>query len=949
MEPEKIVIRGAREHNLKNITVEIPKKKLVLLTGVSGSGKSSLAFDTLFAEGQRRYVESLSAYARQFLGQLEKPHYDTISGLSPTIAIEQKAASNNPRSTVGTITEIYDYQRVLFARVGQQHCYQCGKPVSPQSPQQIADEVMLWPERSKLVLMAPLVENRKGEHQDLLDTARKAGFIRVMINGEQHELAEELQLDKKKKHTIQLVVDRIVLKPEVRSRLNDSIETCLTHGKGTMLIQRDGGEQFYFSEHNACVSCGISFPPLTPQLFSFNNPQGMCAECNGLGTTMTVAEKTVVPDPTLSIRDGAIEPWSKRFETDDSWTLARLTALCDELEIDMAVPFGSLPDEHKEVLLYGYGKRVSVPRRSGRGVYRTRYEGICHVILRRYKETTSDAMRQQYQKYFQNDDCPSCSGSRLRPEARAVFIGGRSIDDLNRSTIEELHHFFCDLSLSGNRKLIAEEIVKEIQGRLQFLMNVGLDYLTMNRSGPTLSGGESQRIRLASQLGSELSGVVYVLDEPSIGLHQRDNRRLIETLERMRDIGNTVVVVEHDQETIEHADHVIDFGPGAGRLGGDVVFSGTLKQLKAHPSSLTGGYLSGRHSIPIPPTRRAATGFLTIRGANENNLKDIDVSIPLGVLTVVTGVSGAGKSSLVRNILYPALTHRVNRAASSRRIGGYRTIEGWEAIDKVVNIDQKPIGRTPRSNPATYTKVFDLIREVFAQTPDARMFGYKAGRFSFNVKGGRCENCGGAGVIQIEMHFLADVYVPCEVCGGKRYNHATLKVHFKGRSICGVLDATVDEVAEMFTNHPNVIRVLRTLQDVGLGYMPLGQSSTTLSGGEAQRIKLSRELAKRSTGKTFYILDEPTTGLHFDDIRKLLTVVQRLVAAGNSVLIIEHNLDVIKCADHVIDLGPEGGHRGGEIVANGSPEAICQIENSYTGQFLRSILSPTRRKQKKAI
>jgi excinuclease ABC subunit A len=938
MEPEFIHIRGARQHNLRIDELRIPKRKLVVFTGVSGSGKSSLAFDTLYAEGQRRYVESLSSYARQFLGQMDKPLYDHIGGLSPTIAIEQKTASANPRSTVGTITEIYDYLRVLYARVGVQHCPACDRVVQPLSPQEIVGEVRRL--KGPLLLLAPLVENRKGEFRELLGDLSSRGFVRVRHNGRVLRLDGGIVLDKKRKHTLELVVDRVDPAATETARLSDSVETTLREGDGTLIAlpREEDGPPLRLSQHRACAACRIGLPELSPQSFSFNSPLGMCPTCNGLGRQMAMDPDLVVPDKDLSIRGGAIEPWASIMARGDGWNYNIFLALQEEFGIDMDRPWRQLAPAQRDLVLYGTGsRRVTVQwnHRHGSGRFALRFEGVLNSMMRRFTETKSEAMRQYYQRYFSDAACPECQGHRLRPESRAVRVGGTTIVDVVRLSVGEAARHFRDLALEGSRALVAAEVLKEINARFGFLEAVGLDYLTLDRGGPSLSGGEAQRIRLASQLGSELSGVMYVLDEPSIGLHQRDNLRLIETLRRLRDNGNTVIVVEHDAETIESADHVVDFGPGAGALGGRVVFSGPPARLR-QSSGLTGRYLGGDMRIEVPAARRAGQGEVAVLGAAEHNLKAIDVSFPLGTLTAVTGVSGAGKSSLVLGILYPALARKLYGTKGA--VGAHRGLRGLDQIDKAIHIDQTPIGRTPRSNPATYTKAFDVIRELFAQTTEARAFGYKPGRFSFNVRGGRCDACEGDGVKRVEMHFLPDVYVPCEVCRGKRYNDATLRIRFKELNIAQVLDLSVTEALQVFAAHPALRRILQTLADVGLDYVKLGQPAPTLSGGEAQRVKLSRELAKRATGRTLYILDEPTTGLHFDDIRKLLCVLDRLVSAGNTVVVIEHNLDVVKCADQVIDLGPEGGDRGGEIVALGTPEEVAAHPDSATGQFLRRVL-----------
>ena len=940
MEPDRIVITGARQHNLKHITVSIPKKALVVLTGVSGSGKSSLAFDTLYAEGQRRYIESLSAYARQFLGQMEKPLYDSIKGLAPTISIEQKTASSNPRSTVGTVTEIHDYLRVLWARVGRLSCHNCGRPVSQQSAQQIVQEVMRLAEGTKFLVLAPLVRERKGEHRDVIEQVRKGGFARVRLDGIVLSLEDDaVRLDKKKKHTIEAVVDRLIAKPGLAQRLTDSVETALRLGAGTLVIAAEGRKDEVLSEHRACHHCGISFPELSPQLFSFNSPQGMCPECSGLGTRMEMDPALVVPNPELSVNEGAVKPLGAVGEA-TTWGSDIVRAVARERAIDLNKPWKSLSEAHRRVILFGTGdERVSIRLKSswGSGAFKMRYEGAINSMLRRMRETKSEEMRQHYQKYLSSRPCSVCGGRRIRPEALGVKIAGRTIAEITALSVADAYAFFDSLALQGAEARIAVELLKEIRSRLRFLLDVGLNYLTLDRAAPSLSGGEGQRIRLASQIGSELTGVVYVLDEPSIGLHQRDNRKLIEALKHLRDIGNTVVVVEHDHEAMEEADWLIDFGPGAGRHGGEVVAAGTPEQVKKSKTSLTGRYLRGDLAIEVPAERRKGSGRrISVLGARENNLKGVNASFPLGLFVCVTGVSGAGKSTLVNHILYPAVARALH--GSDRAVGAHDKIDGLSEIDKVIDIDQSPIGRTPRSNPATYTKLFDLIRDFFAELPEARMHGYTPGRFSFNVKGGRCEACEGDGVKRVEMHFLPDVYVPCEVCHGRRFNDATLAVKYNNLSVADVLDQTVDEALVLFKNHPTIRRALETLADVGLGYIALGQSSPTLSGGEAQRVKLSRELSKRSTGRTLYVLDEPTTGLHFDDIKKLLRVLDRLVEGGNTVVVIEHNLDVIKTADWVIDMGPEGGDAGGRIVAEGTPEQVAAVSTSYTGRFLSKLV-----------
>ena len=938
-EPDFIVVEQARQHNLDVDYLEIPKRQLVTFTGVSGSGKSSLAFDTLYAEGQRRYVESLSAYARQFLGQLDRPDVEHLRGLSPTIAIEQKSASNNPRSTVGTITEIYDYLRVLYARVGVQHCHTCGKPVAGQSSEEIVRELRTLPEGTKLTLLAPLVTHRKGEFRDLFEELGGRGFLRVRVDGEIHRLDDPPKLDKKFKHTIELVADRVTIRSQDRQRLAESVELALREGKGEMRAEPEGGEPLVFSENRMC--CGFSFPELSPQSFSFNSPLGFCEACNGLGTRMEVDPELVIPNPELSIRDGAIAPWASAMDRGEGWTYRIIEALSKACDVDLEVPWKKLGKKKQGSVLFGLGgKRLRVTwgkeGSESHGSWGMRFEGVIPNLMRRFQQTSSENARDHYRKYFSERDCEACGGRRLRPESLYVLVDGLGITDVTTMTVRGAATHFGDMELPGNKKTIAEGVLREISARLTFLLNVGLDYLTLDRAGPTLSGGEAQRIRLASQLGSELSGVMYVLDEPSIGLHQRDNQRLVATLQRLRDLGNTVLVVEHDEETIEASDHVIDFGPGAGHLGGKVVFSGSPAALRKSKDSLTGQYLSGRKRIEIPAERREPRAFIEVKGAKENNLQSVDVRFPIGTFTAVTGVSGAGKSSLVGGILLPALSRALH--GSTVKVGAHKSIKGLDELDKVISIDQRPIGRTPRSNPGTYTKVFDEIRGVFAQLPDARTRGYKSGRFSFNVKGGRCEACQGDGMVKVEMHFLSDVYVPCEVCGGKRYNAATLEVRYKGFNITEILEHSVDDCVELFENHKKIGRILKTLQDVGLGYMKIGQSAPTMSGGEAQRVKLSRELGKRHTGRTLYILDEPTTGLHFDDIQKLLKVLQRLVDAGNTIVVIEHNLDVIKCADYIIDMGPEGGSGGGVVVAEGTPEQVAKVKGSYTGQFLGPML-----------
>ncbi len=943
-ELDRIIVKGAREHNLKNIDIELPKKQLIVFTGVSGSGKSSLAFDTIFAEGQRRYVESLSAYARQFIGQMEKPRYETIRGLSPTISIEQKSASRNPRSTVGTITEIYDYLRVLYARIGEQFCYKCGQPVGRGNAQAMVEQVRQLPDGTRFMLLAPIVENRKGEHRDHLDTLRAEGFARVRINGVIQNLEDVQKLPKQKKHTIEIVVDRLVIKPgpAFKKRLTDSVELCLKSGGGRLFVHIPGQEDLKMSEARSC--CGVAYPALDPPLFSFNSPQGMCPACNGIGTHLAMDPDKVVPDPSLTIRQGALVPWRNYFQRDgansQSWGGRQLEAMETQWGLDYDIPWKKLPKKQRDIILFGSnGEEIMVKWNSEKiqGNVRMAWEGLLPTMMRRYGQTQSEGQKKYYAGFMSEKPCADCHGQRLKPEVLSVRVGGQSILNLTEMTIGEAYDFITGLKLSGNRKLIGSELIKEISSRLGFLINVGLDYLTLSRKGPTLSGGESQRIRLASQVGSELTGVLYILDEPSIGLHQRDNIRLLETLCHLRDIGNTLIVIEHDRETMESADWLVDIGPGAGLLGGRIVAQGTPAQIRKNPRSVTGRYLSGKADIPVPTKRQAPPKrggrWITVKKAAQNNLADIDVRIPLELLVTVTGVSGAGKSTLINQILYPALARHLHGATMA--VGRHQRINGLHHINKVISIDQKAIGRTPRSNPATYTKVFDHIRDFFALLPASREQGYAKGRFSFNVKGGRCEACRGDGYIRVEMHFLADVYVPCETCRGKRFNEATLAVQYKGHSIADILDLSVRQASQLFVNHPKIRAILGTLTDVGLGYIKLGQSAVTLSGGEAQRIKLARELAKRDTGDTLYILDEPTTGLHFEDIRMLLAVLRRLVDAGNTVIVIEHNLDVIKTADWIIDLGPEGGHGGGRVVAQGSPETVASTAASYTGQFLK--------------
>ena len=938
---DKIVIKGAKVHNLKNVDLEIPRDKLVVFTGLSGSGKSSLAFDTLYAEGQRRYVESLSAYARQFLGQMNKPDVDYIEGLSPAISIDQKTTSKNPRSTVGTITEIYDYLRLLYARVGTPYCPKCGKEISKQSVDQIVDKIMSFDERTKIQVLAPVVRGRKGVHEKIIENIKKGGFVRVRIDGEIYDLSEEeIKLEKNIKHNIEAVVDRLVVKEGIEGRLTDSLETALKLGEGLVLINIIGGEDVLFSERFACPDCGISIDELAPRLFSFNSPFGKCDYCDGLGSLYEIDENLVIPNKDLSIMDGAIATWGEGRLKEDSWTFAILKALSKEYDFSLNTPIKDLSRKELELILYGTkGKKLSVEytKEGVKALYNYAYDGEINSLKRRYKETNSDLIKGEIEQYMSDSFCPKCHGARLKKEALSVKVGGKNIFEFTNMPIREELDFINNIEFSEKNKIISEQIVKEIKSRLQFLLDVGLDYLNLSRKSGTLSGGESQRIRLATQIGSSLMGVLYILDEPSIGLHQRDNDRLIATLKNLRDVGNTVIVVEHDEDTMKEADFIVDIGPGAGEHGGKIVAAGTVDEIKACKDSITGKYLSGKKKINTPESRRRGNGEkITVKGAKENNLKNINISIPLGTLTMVTGVSGSGKSTFVNDILYKGLNKLINR--SKNPIGAHREILGYENIDKIIDIDQSPIGRTPRSNPATYTGTFDIIRELFSTTPEAKMRGYKPGRFSFNVKGGRCEACSGDGIIKIEMQFLSDVYVPCEVCKGKRYNRETLEVKYKGKNIDDVLNMTVEEGLSFFENLPRIKNKLQTLYDVGLGYIRLGQPSTQLSGGEAQRIKLAYELSKRSTGKTLYILDEPTTGLHIDDVNRLVEILQRLVDAGNTVVVIEHNLDMIKCADYIIDLGPEGGDKGGTLIAQGTPEAIAENEKSYTGRYLKKIL-----------
>ena len=935
-----IRIRGANEHNLKNISLDIPRDELVVLTGLSGSGKSSLAFDTIYAEGQRRYMESLSSYARMFLGQMEKPDVESIEGLSPAISIDQKSTNRNPRSTVGTVTEIYDYFRLLYARIGIPHCPKCGKEIKKQTVDQMVDQIMEMEQGTRIQLLAPVVRGRKGTHVKLLERAKKSGYVRVRIDGSMYELSEDIQLDKNLKHNIEIVVDRLVVKPGIEKRLTDSVENVLHLAEGLMTVDVIGGEPVNFSQSFSCPDCGISIEEIEPRSFSFNNPFGACPECSGLGYKMEFDADLIIPDKSLSINEGAITVmgWQSASKK-GSFTRAILEALAEEYQFSLDTPFEEYPEEIQNILIHGTnGKNVNVHYfgQRGEGFYDIAFEGIVKNVERRYRETYSEASKAEYEEFMRITPCRACKGQRLKPGALAVTVGNHNIAEITSFSIEELAKFLDNLELTSQQHMIGDQILKEIRARLQFLLDVGLDYLTLSRATGTLSGGEAQRIRLATQIGSGLVGVAYILDEPSIGLHQRDNDKLLGTLKHLRDLGNTVIVVEHDEDTMFAADYIVDIGPGAGEHGGEVIAEGTAEEIMQVPESITGAYLSGRIRIPIPEERRRPTGWLKIVGAQENNLKNIDVKIPLGVMTCVTGVSGSGKSSLVNEILYKYLAKKLNRARTIP--GKHKKIEGVEQLDKVINIDQSPIGRTPRSNPATYTGVFDQIRDLFAATQDAKERGYKKGRFSFNVKGGRCEACSGDGILKIEMHFLPDVYVPCEVCGGKRYNRETLEVHYKGKSIYDVLNMTVEEALTFFENVPSIRRKIETLYDVGLSYLRLGQPSTTLSGGEAQRIKLATELSKRSTGKTIYILDEPTTGLHFADVHKLTEILKRLASDGNTVVVIEHNLDVIKTADYIIDIGPEGGAKGGTVIAEGTPEEVALNPVSYTGKYIDMML-----------
>lgn len=938
MVQDKIIVRGARQHNLKNITVEIPRDKLVVITGLSGSGKSSLAFDTIYAEGQRRYVESLSSYARQFLGQMDKPDVDDITGLSPAVSIDQKSTTRNPRSTVGTVTEIYDYLRLLFARIGHPHCPQCGREIAQQTVEQMVDAIMALPEGAKIQVLAPLVRGKKGQYRKLIDDAFKEGFVRVRVDGQVYEMGDEIELDRYKMHTIEIVIDRLIMKPGIEKRLNDSVETALKKANGTLVIDVLGEEELVFSENFACSECGISLEEIAPRSFSFNSPYGACPECHGLGSHKRLNPDLVIPDRDKSINEGAIAPFTRGSH---DYAMALLKGAADKYNFTLDTPIKRLTEKQLNVILYGADGQVDITYkgrfRRGSRSYRAWFDGVMNMLDRRYKETSSEMVREEIEQYMSPVACSACKGMRLKPESLAVTIGGLNISEVTAKSVKSAHEWFDSLPLSKRETIIAEQVIKEIRARLQFLLDVGLDYLTLDRAASTLAGGEAQRIRLATQIGSGLMGVLYILDEPSIGLHQRDNKRLINTLIRLRDLGNTIIVVEHDEETMQAADHIIDIGPGAGEHGGEIVAEGTIDEVSKAKGSITGKYLSGELSIPVPKHRRQPNAkMITLKGASAHNLRGIDVSIPLGLFVCVTGVSGSGKSTLIQETLYPRLMYALQ--GTHRVWGNHDEITGLEHIDKVIDIDQSPIGRTPRSNPATYTGVFDMIRDLYSQTPEARVRGYKQGRFSFNVKGGRCEACKGDGIIKIEMQFLPDVYVPCEVCKGRRYNRETLEVKYKGKSISDVLDMTVSQALEFFKHIPKITRRLQTIHDVGLDYIRLGQPATTLSGGEAQRVKLSAELAKRSTGRTMYILDEPTTGLHFHDIKKLLEVLGKLVDTGNTVLVIEHNMDVIKTADYIIDLGPEGGDQGGTIVATGTPEEVAAVEHSHTGRFLLPLL-----------
>lgn len=934
-----IKIRGACEHNLKNIDLDIPRDEFIVLTGLSGSGKSSLAFDTIYAEGQRRYMESLSSYARQFLGQMEKPNVEKIEGLSPAISIDQKSTNRNPRSTVGTVTEIYDYFRLLYARIGIPHCPKCGREIKRQSVDQMVDQIMELPESTKIQLLAPVVRGRKGTHVKLFEQARRSGYVRAIVDGNMYELSEEITLDKNIKHNIEIVVDRLVIKEGIQKRLTDSIENVLELAEGLLIVDVADAEPMNFSMSFACPDCGISIDEIEPRSFSFNNPFGACPKCFGLGYKMEFNEDLMIPDKTLSLSEGAIQVMGWQSSTDPkSYTYAILKALSQAYGFSLDTPYKDLPKDVRHMLIHGADHSVKVYYKGqrGEGVYDVLFEGLIDNVSRRYRETHSDTMKQEYEEFMRITPCDTCKGQRLKRESLAVTVADKNIYEITNLSIKNLHSYLGDMELTTQQHLIGDQILKEIRARVQFLVDVGLDYLSLSRGTGTLSGGEAQRIRLATQIGSGLVGVAYILDEPSIGLHQRDNDKLLGTLKHLRDIGNTLIVVEHDEDTMLAADYIVDIGPGAGEHGGQVIACGTAEEIMNNPDSITGAYLSGRKKIPVPAERRTPTGYLTVKGARENNLKNIDVQFPLGVMTCVTGVSGSGKSSLTNEILYKTLAKQLNRARTVA--GDHDEILGIEHLDKVIDIDQSPIGRTPRSNPATYTGVFDLIRDLFAATPDAKAKGYKKGRFSFNVKGGRCEACSGDGIIKIEMHFLPDVYVPCEVCGGKRYNRETLEVRYKGKNIYDVLNMTVEEAMEFFQHVPSIYNKIRTLYDVGLSYIRLGQPSTELSGGEAQRIKLATELSRRSTGKTIYILDEPTTGLHFEDVNKLVEILRKLSEGGNTVIVIEHNLDVIKTADYIIDMGPEGGDGGGTVIASGTPEEVCKVKASYTGQYLKKYL-----------
>lgn len=938
---ENIIIKGAKVHNLKNVDLTIPRDKFIVFTGLSGSGKSSLAFDTLYAEGQRRYVESLSAYARQFLGQMNKPDVEYIEGLSPAISIDQKTTSKNPRSTVGTVTEIYDYLRLLYARIGVPYCPKCGRKITQQTVDQMVDRVLLMPERTKIQVLAPVIKGRKGQHVKVIENIKKNGYVRARIDGEIFDLEEtKVDLDKNKKHTIEVVVDRLVVKKEIESRLSDSIETAVKLSDGIVIINVVNGEDILFSEKFACVHCGISIGEITPRTFSFNSPFGKCNTCDGLGTLFEIDESLVIPDKSKSILGGAVMPWKSGSLKEGSWTFSILKALSKKYKFKLDTPVEQLDRSILDIILYGLkGESVKVQyEKDGRKMeFNHAFEGIVNNLKRRYMDTNSNYIKGEIESYMSDNPCPECKGARLNAEALSIKVKDKNIQELSSMSIKDELEFFQNIKLSKRDSIIADQILKEIKGRLRFLVDVGLDYLTLSRASGTLSGGESQRIRLATQIGSGLVGVLYILDEPSIGLHQRDNDRLIKTLEHLRDVGNTVIVVEHDEDTMRASDYIVDVGPGAGEHGGEIVACGTVQDIMKSHRSITGQYLSGKKKIELPEKRRPGNGkFITIKGANQNNLKNVDVSIPLGVFNCVTGVSGSGKSTLVNEVLYKGLNKKIN--GSRVNPGKYKEMLGVENIDKIIDINQNPIGRTPRSNPATYTGVFDIIREVFSNTPESKMRGYKPGRFSFNVKGGRCEACSGDGIIKIEMQFLSDVYVPCEVCKGKRYNRETLQVKYKGKNIDDVLNMTVEEALEFFKNIPRIKSKLQTLFDVGLGYIRLGQPSTQLSGGEAQRVKLAHELSKRSTGKTLYILDEPTTGLHTDDVNRLVNILQRIVDTGNTVVVIEHNLDVVKCADYIIDLGPEGGEKGGNVLCTGTPDQIIQNKKSYTGQYLKKML-----------